>query len=140
MPRSEARLGLAAALAVSALIVGGIALVYLAQSVFSLFEQEGFRPPAAALLTGGCGLALAAMLGLLGRLILHSRAAAHPAAGAQTNGVADVAADIGAFAARQLVNAAHEHPHGTVGAALAAGLAVGAIPELRKTLTGLLKH
>jgi len=27
-----------------------------------------------------------------------------------------------------------------MGAVLAAGLAVGSIPELRKTLTGLLKH
>jgi len=41
--------------------------------------------------------------------------------------------------AQQLVSTTKAHPYKTMGAALAAGLAVGAIPELRKTLTDLLK-
>jgi hypothetical protein len=57
------------------------------------------------------------------------------------NGVANgIAADLGALAAQQIVSTTRAHPYGTVGAALAAGLAVGAVPELRKSLMGLLRH
>jgi hypothetical protein len=73
----------------------------------------------------------------------RGRPAAPPASapGVHANGVANgIVADLGALAAQQIVNTTREHPYGTMGAALAAGLAVGAIPELRKTLTGLLKN
>jgi hypothetical protein len=72
-------------------------------------------------------------------LLFEAKGPVKPAAG--VNGVANgIAADLGALAAQQIVNTTREHPYGTMGAALAAGIAVGAIPELRKTLTGLLKH
>jgi|SRR5580704_19244694 hypothetical protein len=141
MPRIGARLGFTAALAVLALIVSAIALGYFAQSVFLLLEEKGFGPPAAASLTGACGIVLAAILALFGRLFLRPKSAARPVPAARSNGVAtDIAADLGALAAQQIVNTTREHPYGTVGAALAAGLAVGAIPELRKTLVGLFKR
>lgn len=141
MSRFGARLGAAAALAVFALIVTAIALAYLAQSVYLLLEASAFSPAAAAAITGGCAIALAAILGLIGRLFLRPKPAAHPAPAARSNGAAtDIAADLGALAAQHIVNATREHPYGTMGAALAAGLAVGASPELRKTLTGLFKH
>jgi type VI protein secretion system component VasK len=141
MSRFGARLGSAATLAVLALIVSAIALAYLAQSLFLLLEASALRPAAAAAITGGGAIALAAILGLTCRLLLRPKAAAHPVATARSNGVAtDIAADLGALAAQQIVNTTRDHPYGTVGAALAAGVAVGAVPELRKTLAGLFKH
>jgi type VI protein secretion system component VasK len=141
MSRFGARLGIAASLAVLALIVSTIALAYFAQSLYLLLEANAFRPSAAAAITGGCAVALAAILGLVGRVLLRAKPAAHPVPAGRSNGVAtDIAADLGALAAQQIVNTTREHPYGTVGAALAAGLAVGAVPELRKVLTGLLKH
>ncbi len=138
MPRFGARLGVAAAVAVFALIIAAIALGYFAQSVLLLLEEKGFGPPAAAAIVGGGGLVLAALFGIVARRVL--RPAAPPAVARSHNTVDDAAADLGALVAQQIVNTTREHPYGTVGAALAAGLAVGAIPELRKALTGLLKH
>jgi hypothetical protein len=141
MSRFGARLGSAAALAILALIVSAIALAYFAQSIFLLLEASAFRPSAAAAITGSCAIALAVIFGLTGRLILRAKPAARPVPAARPNGVAtDIAADLGALAAQQIVSTTREHPYGTMGAALAAGLAVGASPELRKTLTGFLKH
>ena len=39
-----------------------------------------------------------------------------------------------------ILNSTRAHPYSTMGAALAAGLAFGAVPELRKTLLGLFKQ
>jgi hypothetical protein len=131
------RIGLAAAAGIVALVVLGTTMWYLGDALLLLLEAKGFTPPAAAGLTGLAGLVLAALLGLLARGVARSprrRAAATPAPGAD-----GIAADLGALAAQQIVNATREHPYGTVGAALVAGLAVGAIPELRKALSGLFK-
>lgn len=142
MPRLGARLGLAVALAVGALIFLALALGYFAEAVFTLFEEKGFTPPAAAAITGACGIVVAAILGLFGRLTLRTKPASSKLRStARSNGVgSDIAADLGALAAQQIVNTTREHPYGTMGAALAAGIAVGAVPELRKTLTDLFKH
>lgn len=141
MSRSGTRLGLAAAFFASSLTLLGIALGYFAQLVVLLIEAKGFAPPAAAAIIGGCWIVTAAILGLFGRLALRSKPATRslPLPRADSIGT-DIAADLGALAARQIVNATREHPYGMVGAALAAGLAVGAIPELRKMLTGFLEH
>jgi hypothetical protein len=137
-----ARIGLAAASGVLALIVLGTTLWFLGDALMLLLEAKGFEPPAAAGLTGIAGLVLTGLIGLLTKSLLRShRRPAVPAAASSANGVANsIAADLGALAAQQIVNTTRAHPFGTVGAALAAGLAVGAVPELRKTLTGLLKH
>jgi hypothetical protein len=56
------------------------------------------------------------------------------------NPTADAAAQLGGIVAQQLMVNAREHPFYGAGAALAAGLAVGAIPELRDLLKGFVKH
>jgi hypothetical protein len=53
---------------------------------------------------------------------------------------ADAAAQLGGLVAQQLMTNARAHPFYGAGAALAAGLAVGAIPELRDLLKGVVKH
>jgi len=139
--RLGARLGVAVALAALPLTLMATALGYLAWAGFALLEAEGFGGPAAAAITGVIALALAVILGLSIHLSLRPKAARRSVATLRADGIgSDVAADLGALAAQQIVNTTREHPYGTVGAALAAGLAVGAIPELRKTLTGFLKH
>jgi hypothetical protein len=109
-----------------------------------LFEEKGLRPSGAAGLTGVAGLVLVVILALLAKWAMRTpRRPALPAAQTATssNGVANgIAADLGALAAQQIVNTTRAHPYGTVGAALAAGLAVGAVPELRKSLMGMIKH
>jgi len=140
MPRAGARLGLAAAFAAFALIAAAIALGCFARSVYLLLEATGFGPAAAAAITGAGAIVVAAVLGLLARLLLRPRRVARPAPAVRPNGVGtDLAADLGALAAQQIVTATREHPYGTVGTALAAGFAIGAIPELRRALTGLLE-
>jgi hypothetical protein len=138
------RIGLAAAAGLVALIVLGTTLWFLGDALMLLLEEKGLSPAAAAGLTGLAGLVLTALIGLLAKLLLRARrrpaaSAAAPAPG--VNGVANsVAADLGALAAQQIVSTTRAHPFGTMGAALAAGIAVGALPELRKTLAGLFKN
>ena len=139
------RIAFAAAAGLVALIALTATMWFLGDALLLLFEAKDFSPPAAAGLTGLAGLVLAGLLGLLARGVARAprRRASMPATAPPpgVNGVANgIAADLGALAAQQIVNTTREHPYGTMGAALAAGLAVGAIPELRKTLTGLLKH
>lgn len=138
------RIGLAIGAAMAALIVFAIALWFLGDALMLwLLQEQGFRASAAAGLAGLAGLILAVLGGFVARWVLRAPrrpavAAAKPAPG--INGVANgIAADLGALAAQQIVTTTRAHPYGTVGAALAAGLAVGAVPELRKSLMGLFK-
>ena len=139
------RIALAAAAGVFALIVIATTMWFLGDALMLLLEAKAFEPAAAAGLTGLAGLVLAGLIGLGAKFAVSparrrsALPAPKPAPG--VNGVANgIAADLGALAAQQIVNTTREHPYGTMGAALAAGLAVGAIPELRKTLAGFLKH
>ncbi len=139
-----ARIGLAVGAGIAALIVLIVALWFLGDALrLWLLQDEGFRGSAAAGLTGLAGLILAALAGFTARWVLRvprrpAVTASAPASG--VNGVANgIAADLGALAAQQIVTTTRAHPYGTVGAALAAGLAVGAVPELRKSLMGLFK-
>jgi hypothetical protein len=138
------RIGVAAAAGVVALLVLGITLLFLGHALMLLLEENDLRPSAAAGLTGLAGLLLAVVVGLVAKWATRPpRRPALPAArtAPAANGVANgIAADLGALAAQQIVNTTRAHPYGTVGAALAAGLAVGAVPELRKSLMGLIKH
>jgi len=131
------RIGLAAAAAIVALIVLGTATWFLGDALMLLLVEKGFTSAGAAGLTGLAGIVLVGLIGLLAKWLLsrHRRAAA-PAPAANVN---TAAAELGAMVAQQFVTATRAHPYKTMGAALAAGLAVGAIPELRKTLTDLLK-
>jgi len=140
----SARIGAAAAAGVVALLTLAVTLLFLGYALMLLFEEQGVRPSGAAGLTGLIGLVLVVIIGLIAKWVMRTpRRPAQPAAqivpGA--NGVANgIAADLGALAAQQIVNTTRAHPYGTAGAALAAGLAVGALPELRKSLMGLIKH
>lgn len=109
---------------------------FLGDAFMLWLGSRGFEPAAAAGLTGLAGLTLAGLIGLYARLAMRPRRRTATAA----PGGNGIAADLGALVAQQIVNSTREHPYGSMGAALAAGLAVGAIPELRKTLTGLLKN
>jgi hypothetical protein len=138
------RIALAAAAGIVALIVLGTTVWFLGDALMLLLEEKGFRPPGAAGLTGLAGLVLVLLFGLAAKLSMRSPR--RPAVAAATvpsprvNGVASgFAADLGALAAQQIVNTTRAHPYSTMGAALAAGLAVGAVPELRKSLMGLFK-
>ncbi|HVH81787.1 MAG TPA: hypothetical protein VM782_20460 [Stellaceae bacterium] len=138
MPRIGARFGIAAALAVLALILLIIALAYFAHAVSALLASTGFSAAAAAAITGAIAVVLAVILGFFGRLALRAKPAARAPAVSRANGVgSDIAADLGALAAQQIVNTTRAHPYSTMGAALAAGLAVGAVPELRRSVMGL---
>ncbi len=144
MSSFSARIGVAAAAGVVALLVLAVTLLFLGHALMLLFEETGLRPSAAAGLTGLAGLVLAVVVALVAKWAMRTpRRPALPAAqtSPSANGVANgIAADLGALAAQQIVNTTRAHPYGTVGAALAAGLAVGAVPELRKSLMGLIKH
>lgn len=140
----SARIGLAAAAGVVALVMLAVTLLFLGHALMLLFEEQGLRPSGAAGLTGLIGLVLVVIVGLVAKWVMRApRRPALPAAqtASGANGLANgIAADLGALAAQQIVNTTRAHPYGTVGAALAAGLAVGAVPELRKSLMGLIKH
>jgi hypothetical protein len=133
------RIGLAAGAGIVALIVLGTTMWFLGDALMLLLAEKGFSPAGAAGLTGLAGLVLAILIGFLAKWLLgpHRRAAASaPTSAANVN---TAAAELGALVAQQLVTTTKAHPYKTMGAALAAGLAVGAIPELRKMLTDLLK-
>jgi len=135
------RIALAIGTGIGALIVFGATIWFLGDALMLWLQEQGFRAAGAAGLTGLAGLVLTALIGLLAKLMLSPRRRpALPAPAPAVNGVANgIAADLGALAAQQIVNTTRAHPYGTMGAALAAGLAVGAVPELRKSVMGMFK-
>lgn len=131
------RIGLAAAAGIAALAALGATLWFLGDALKLCLEANGWSPAGAAGLTGVSGLVLALLLGLLARLAMRpSRCPPAPCVGGVANGIA---ADLGALVAQQIVNSTRAHPYSTMGAALAAGVALGAVPELRKSIFGLFK-
>lgn len=142
------RIALAAAFGASALLVIVVTMWFLGDALLTLLEEQGFRRSAAAGLTGLAGLVVAGILGLLAKRSLRPRAAAvatvsvpapppRPSSGSVVN---DLALELGSYAAEQVGSSVRSHPYGTMGTALAAGLALGAIPELRKALLELVKR
>jgi hypothetical protein len=135
------RIALAAGTGVFAAIVIAVAVWFFGNALFLWLEAKGLDPAGAAALTGVAGLVLAGLIGLAARWSMRpSRRPALPAAtAANGSAVNGIAADLGALVAQQIATSTRAHPYTTMGAALAAGLAIGAVPELRKTLTGFLK-
>jgi hypothetical protein len=135
----SARFGLAAAGLAAALIVAAISIGFFAAAAFLGLKAAGMSAPGAAVIVGVGGLILAALLGYVARRSLRP-AGARRAAARSGNVVNDAAADLGMLIAQQITSSTRAHPFTTMAAALAAGLAVGAIPELRKALTALFKR
>ncbi len=136
------RIGIAVAAGLVALVVLAVTMGFLGDALMLWIEDKGISAPGAAGWTGLAGLVLTALVALGARRALHPRRrpAISATAPSGANGIANgIAADLGALAAQQIVSTTRAHPYGTVGAALAAGLAVGAMPELRKSLMGLFK-
>ena len=142
-----ARIALASVFGLSALLVVVVTLWFLGDALSSLLRENGFRPSAAAGLTGLAGLVLAAALGLAAKIALRPRVATVPVAApgppprpTTGNVVNDFALELGSLAATQVGTTVRSHPYGTMGTALVAGLALGAMPELRKALLELAKR
>lgn len=134
-----ARLAAAVGAGIAALIVVAVALWYLGQSAMLGLEMIPLAPPIAALLVGVGGVVLALVIALIAKLLTRSRRPAR-APVASSSSVADAAAQLGGMVAQQVVSATRARPYTTLGAALAAGLVVGAVPELRGLIGGLLKR
>ncbi|HZK88775.1 MAG TPA: hypothetical protein VFC56_01380 [Stellaceae bacterium] len=141
------RIVLATAFGAAALLVILVTLWFLGDALLTLLQEHGFRRSAAAGLTGIAGLVLAAILGVLAKISMRPRARTLPAASlplqprTSTGSVMnDLAVGLGGYAAEQVGSTVRAHPYRTMGTALAAGLALGAIPELRKALFDLTKR
>lgn len=134
-----ARLGAAAGAGVAALIVLAIALWYFGEAIILALEANGMTPAAAHAIAGVIGLVLVGVIGGAVAFLFRRRTVTVKAT-VPVSPTADAAAQLGGIVAQQLMVNAREHPYGAAGAALAAGLAVGAIPELRDLLKGFVKH
>lgn len=134
-----ARLGAAAGAGVAALIIAAIALWYFGQAIILGLEAGGTSPAAAHAAAGVSGLVLIGVIGGVVKFLFRRREVTVKTT-LPVSPRADAAAQLGGLVAQQLMTNAREHPYGAAGAALAAGLAVGAIPELREMLRGMVKH
>jgi hypothetical protein len=134
-----AKLGTAAGAGVAALIVIAITLWYFGQAIILGLEAQGVGPAAAHAIAGVVGLVVVGLIGVVVSLLLRRRKVTVRAT-VPVSSTADAAAQLGGIVAQQLMMNAREHPFYGAGAALAAGLAVGAIPELRELLKGLVRH
>jgi hypothetical protein len=134
-----ARLGAAAGAGVAALIVLAIAVWYFGEAIILGLEDGGLGPAAAHAIAGVVGLIVLGVIAVVVKVLLRRREVAVKAV-VPISPTADAAAQLGGLVAQRLMNGAREHPFGAAGAALAAGLAVGAIPELREMLKGVVRH
>ncbi len=137
-----ARLGAAAGAGVAALIVAAIALCYFGQAIVFGLEADGMGLAAAHAIAGVIGLVAIGVIGGVVKFLFRRRreVVTVKTTVEPVSPTADAAAQLGGLVAQQLMTNARVHPYGAAGAALAAGLAVGAIPELRALLKGVVKH
>jgi hypothetical protein len=134
-----ARLAAAAGAGVAALIAAAIALWYFGEAIILGLEDGGIGPATAHAIAGVVGLVLVGVISVVVKLMLSRREVTIKTT-VPVNPTADAAAQLGGLVVQQMMTNAREHPYGAAGAALAAGLAVGAIPELRNLLKGMVKH
>ncbi|HEY1797042.1 MAG TPA: hypothetical protein VGG57_13080 [Stellaceae bacterium] len=135
-----ARIAAAAGAAAAALIALAIALGYFGEAIILELEARAMSPAAAHAIAGVAGLVLIGLIGGVLKLLFSRRRQVTVTTTVPVNPTADAAAQLGGLVAQQLMTNARQHPYGAAGAALAAGLAVGAIPELRDLLKGVVKH
>src|SRR5271163_43719 len=136
---SRALISMAAA--VVAIILVASASIFLCAALYLFLVSLSAAPPLAALLTGLAALILAGLIILAARVASSGlrRTARRSGPGHDSN-VDDLAAKLGGLAAQQLNTEAQAHPYRTFAAALLAGLAVGASPELRNMVRKTLKN
>jgi hypothetical protein len=138
------RLVLRALLSLSAALVAlylvSLAFIALASALYFYLLSILSSPAEAALGVGVVGLVLAALVVLGVQLALRCTAPRRRAAAAvRSPELKDLAGGLGATAANELMVRAAAHPFQAFAMALLAGLAIGASPELRSALKGLLK-
>jgi hypothetical protein len=141
---------IAVAAAVAAIIFVATAAIFLGAALYLFLVSLSAAPPLAALLVGLAGLVLAGLIALAVRMTWRCRrtgrtgggsGSADPGrAGDAAGDVADLAAQLGSLAARELASQAQAHPYRAVVVSLLAGLAVGGSPALRNMLEKMLKN
>jgi hypothetical protein len=127
-PISPRRLALGALLLLVALALVIVGALYLVQSVDRALVRT-LDPPLASLLTGLIVLVAAGAIGAIGFVYLRPRPAPRPAPSA------DPSAEIVA----QIFTLVRRNPGQAALIAAIAGLVVGAVPELRRAMEGVLK-
>lgn len=134
-----ARLKSGIALGALATLFAVIAFAFLAFALYFALLAVA-EPPIAAALTGVAAAAVALIVFAIARAAGSgdSRAPAPRAAGAAATPSlgpeSELAAQLGQLLGEQAAGWTRSHPYSAMGAALAAGFAVGASPELRRTL------
>jgi amino acid transporter len=119
------RLGLSAAMLVAGLLFVAIAALALSGAIYLALAQIT-SPPQAALGAAGAALAIALCFAAAAMIVLRRRRKY------------DLATDIGALLGREAAILAAAHPRGTIVGSLLLGFAMGADPQLRRALKGLI--
>ncbi len=132
--RLEALLGFGALLAF--LIVAGTGFLVAA---FYLVLADAIGATLAALISGAACLGAAGIVTLIAWLVQRP-SAQRSAPSAQTPDAAKMALAMGEMLGGDLNSLAKNHRKGLIGAALVAGLAVGASPKLRRSLRDLIDN
>lgn len=141
MNRYVLRLEALFAFAVPAMILVLTGLGFLIAALYIGLARD-MAPAGAALTTGAVCLAGAGLLTLIGWLVLRSLAARgerdEKAPAAAAPDAVKMAMAVGEALGGDLQSLAKNHRYGLIGAALAAGFAVGVSPKLRRSLLNLL--
>ncbi len=140
MERFLSRVAFSLAAAVAAIMLVAVATIFLCGALYLFLVSVSVAPPAAALLVGLAGLIVAALIIFLARSTPQWRQAARTNGGAGSadlrpaGNIDDLAAELGALAARRLGSRVQAHPYRAFVVALLTGLAVGGSSELRDVL------
>ena len=142
MKRYVARLETLFVFGVPAMILVLTGLGFLVAAMYIGLAQD-MAPAGAALTTGVICLAGAGLLTLIGWLVLRSLSPSdkrdeHPPQAVKPDAV-KLAMAVGEVLGGDLQSLAKQHRYGLIGAALAAGFAVGVSPKLRRSLLNLLE-
>ena len=138
MNRFVFRLEALLAFGVPAMILVVAGLGFMVAALYMVLATN-MEPPGAALITGAICIAGAGLLSLIGWLFLRSMAPRETHEQSAPDAV-KMAMAIGDALGGDLQTLAKRHRLGLVGAALAAGFALGVSPKLRRSLLNFLDH
>jgi hypothetical protein len=130
------RVAVTAAAAFVAVVIAAIALWELAQALLMELQAAGLGAALSYLLTSLAGFVLAGLIVLASRLGSGRRRRR----AAPLSGIDGMAARLGGAVADEFAASTRAHPYRMLGAALMAGLVLGALPELRSALFSVLKR